>query len=166
MKRNWPYYIVALCLALLCVLLFRYPGRVFPSGDFSEVYRHYCDREDLCVEFFKDFRINDSTTVDVTTITAHDSASWESLLHEMNVKEKTIKNQTNAVRNGEKAITEYYCADNNPGERVSVKKCSDFDFVIFSFNERVLYFFAITSVEQGRIIQTHKIKEILINNTI
>ena len=83
MKRNWPYYIIAFCLALLTVYVLHNSGRIFPSGEVGEVYRRYCNRDDIRVEFFKDFRIDDSTIVDVTTLTAKDSASWEALLREM-----------------------------------------------------------------------------------
>ena len=62
MKRNWPYYIIAFCLALLTVYVIHNSGRIFPSGEVGEVYRRYCNRDDIRVEFFKDFRIDDSTT--------------------------------------------------------------------------------------------------------
>ena len=162
MKRNWPYYIVALCLALLCVLLFRYPGRVFPSGDFSEVYRHYCDREDLRVEFFKDFRIDDSTTVDVTTLTARDSASWEALLREMNVNELFIELDRESAKKGNSVITFYICKKNHP-EKHSEIDDPNIDMVLYTYKEKTLYVFNIESKRQKYIIQTHKVKETFSN---
>ena len=161
MKRNWPYYIIALCLALLTVYVLHNSGRIFPSGEVGEVYRRYCNRDDIRVEFFKDFRVNDSITVDVTTLTAADSASWEALLREMNIKEGTIRKQTEAVKSGKTALTEYYCMNNHPEQRINVKECSDFDLVIFSFNEYVTYIFDVNTIEQGRRIQAHKNNEIL-----
>lgn len=161
MKRNWPYYIIAFCLALLTVYVLHNSGRIFPSGEVGEVYRRYCNRDDIRVEFFKDFRIDDSTFVDVTTLTAKDSASWEALLREMNIKEGTIRKQTEAVKSGKTALTEYYCMNNHPEQRIKVKECSDFDLVIYSFNEYVTYIFDVNTIEQGRRIQAHKNNEIL-----
>ena len=161
MKRNWPYYIIAFCLALLTVYVLHNSGRIFPSGEVGEVYRRYCNRDDIRVEFFKDFRIDDSTIVDVTTLTAKDSASWEALLREMNIKEGTIRKQTEAVKLGKTAVTEYYCMNNHPEQRIKVKECPDFDLVIYSFNEYVTYIFDINTIEQGRRIQAHKNNEIL-----
>ena len=161
MKRNWPYYIIAFCLALLTVYVLHNSGRIFPSGEVGEVYRRYCNRDDIRVEFFKDFRIDDSTTVDVITLTAKDSASWEALLREMNIKEGTIRKQTEAVKSGKTALTEYYCMNNHPEQRIKVKECPDFDLVIYSFNEYVTYIFDINTIEQGRRIQAHKNNEIL-----
>lgn len=161
MKHNWPYYIIAFCLALLTVYVLHNSGRIFPSGEVGEVYRRYCNRDDIRVEFFKDFRVNDSITVDVTTLTAKDSASWEALLREMNIKEGTIRKQTEAVKLGKTAVTEYYCMNNHPEQRINVKECSDFDLVIYSFNEYVTYIFDVNTIEQGRRIQAHKNNEIL-----
>ena len=161
MKRNWPYYIIAFCLALLTVYVIHNSGRIFPSGEVGEVYRRYCNRDDIRVEFFKDFRIDDSTTVDVITLTAKDSASWEALLREMNIKEGTIRKQTEAVKSGKTALTEYYCMNNHPEQRIKVKECPDFDLVIYSFNEYVTYIFDVNTIEQGRRIQAHKNNEIL-----
>ena len=161
MKRNRPYYIIAFCLALLTVYVLHNSGRIFPSGEVGEVYRRYCNRDDIRVEFFKDFRIDDSTTVDVITLTAKDSASWEALLREMNIKEGTIRKQTEAVKSGKTALTEYYCMNNHPEQRIKVKECPDFDLVIYSFNEYVTYIFDINTIEQGRRIQAHKNNEIL-----
>ena len=161
MKRNWPYYIIAFCLALLTVYVIHNSGRIFPSGEVGEVYRRYCNRDDIRVEFFKDFRIDDSTTVDVITLTAKDSASWEALLREMNIKEGTIRKQTEAVKSGKTALTEYYCMNNHPEQRIKVKECPDFDLVIYSFNEYVTYIFDVNTIEQSRRIQAHKNNEIL-----
>ena len=161
MKRNLPYYIIAFCLALLTVYVLHNSGRIFPSGEVGEVYRRYCNRDDIRVEFFKDFRIDDSTTVDVITLTAKDSAGWEALLREMNIKEGTIRKQTEAVKSGKTALTEYYCMNNHPEQRIKVKECPDFDLVIYSFNEYVTYIFDVNTIEQGRRIQAHKNNEIL-----
>lgn len=148
-------------LSVACVLTVKYWYRTLPAEFCGEVYQRYAGREDLYVSFIKDFRIDDSTTVDVTTLTAYDSASWENLMREMNIKEGTIRKQTEAVKSGKTALTEYYCMNNHPEQRIKVKECSDFDLVIFSFNEYVTYIFDVNTIEQGRRIQAHKNNEIL-----
>ena len=148
-------------LAVATVLVVKYWHHTLPAEECGEVYCRYSNRDDLKVSFLKDFRINDSTTVDVTTLTAKDSAGWEALLREMNIKEGTIRKQTEAVKSGKTALTEYYCMNNHPEQRIKVKECSDFDLVIFSFNEYVTYIFDVNTIEQGRRIQAHKNNEIL-----
>lgn len=46
----------------------------------SEIYTRYTGREGLLVSFVKDYRVNDSTTVDVTVIQAVDTSLWGQLL--------------------------------------------------------------------------------------
>ena len=50
-----------------------------PRVETSDLYKTYESREDLDVAFVKDYSIDDSTFVDVVTITAHDSLAWKSL---------------------------------------------------------------------------------------
>ncbi len=158
MKRNWPYYIIAFCLALLTVYVIHNSGRVFPSGEVGEVYRRYCNRDDVRVEFFKAFRIDDSTTVDVTTLTAKDSASWETLLREMNVSDLIIEICNKAAKKGNYTVAFYNCKKNHPEQHTEID-IPNTDFVLYSYKEYTLYVFDITSRKQRNAIQTQRIKE-------
>ncbi len=59
--------------------------RLFPDGETNEVYRQFANRDNLEVTFVKAFQLNDTTTVDITTIHAKDRQSWDSLMNEMGV---------------------------------------------------------------------------------
>ena len=159
MKRNWPYYIIAFCLALLTVYVLHNSGRIFPSGEVGEVYRRYCNRDDIRVEFFKDFRINDSITVDVTTLTAADSASWEALLREMNKSEGGIKRMREAVNEGVYMLSEYNCEIGHPEKRVPFKAGCSW-FVLLNPTEKTIYIFHILNREQVHIIIQNKVREV------
>ena len=158
MKRNWPYYIIAFCLALLTVYVLHNSGRIFPSGEVGEVYRRYCNRDDIRVEFFKDFRVNDSITVDVTTLTAKDSASWEALLREMNVSDLIIEICNKAAKKGNYTVAFYNCKKNHPEQHTEID-IPNTDYVLYSYKEYTLYVFDITSRKQRNAIQTQRIKE-------
>ena len=158
MKRNWPYYIIAFCLALLTVYVLHNSGRIFPSGEVGEVYRRYCNRDDVRVEFFKAFRIDDSTTVDVTTLTAKDSASWEALLREMNVSDLIIEICNKAAKKGNYTVAFYNCKKNHPEQHTEID-IPNTDYVLYSYKEYTLYVFDITSRKQRNAIQTQRIKE-------
>ena len=159
MKRNWPYYIIAFCLALLTVYVLHNSGRIFPSGEVGEVYRRYCNRDDIRVEFFKDFRVNDSITVDVTTLTAADSASWEALLREMNKSEGVIKRMREAVNEGVYMLSEYNCEIGHPEKRVPFKAGCSW-FVLLNPTEKTIYIFHILNREQVHIIIQNKVREV------
>ena len=122
-------------LAVAAVLVVKYWHHTLPAEECGEVYCRYSNRDDLKVSFLKDFRIDD--------------------------REGTIRKQTEAVKSGKTALTEYYCMNNHPEQRINVKECSDFDLVIYSFNEYVTYIFDVNTIEQGRRIQAHKNNEIL-----
>ena len=159
MKRNWPYYIIAFCLALLTVYVLHNSGRIFPSGEVGEVYRRYCNRDDVRVEFFKAFRIDDSITVDVTTLTAKDSASWEALLREMNKSEGVIKRMREAVNEGVYMLSEYNCEIGHPEKRVPFKAGCSW-FVLLNPTEKTIYIFHILNREQVHIIIQNKVREV------
>ena len=160
--KNWRLkFLVVSVACVLAVVAVKYLPALLCGGGESEVYHRYEHRDDLKVGFVKDYRIDDSTTVDVTTLTAYDSASWESLLREMNVNELTIVKQRKAVEEGNAIVSEYYCAKNHPEKRVSLKECMNFDLVIYSYFEKTIYVFNAKTQEQGRRIQAHKNNEIL-----
>ena len=159
MKRNWPYYIIAFCLALLTVYVLHNSGRIFPSGEVGEVYRRYCNRDDIRVEFFKDFRIDDSTIVDVTTLTAKDSASWEALLREMNCQESVIEQMRDAVNDGRYLLNNYYCEIGHPEHRIPFN--DDGCWMVYcNPTEKTIYIFHIINSQQGYLIIRSKVREL------
>ena len=158
MKRNWPYYIIAFCLALLTVYVLHNSGRIFPSGEVGEVYRRYCNRDDIRVEFFKNFRIDDSTAVDVTTLTARDSASWESLMREMNKPESLIELMRKAVDEGRYNVTGYYCEVEHPELTTPYKEGNSW-YVILNPTERTIYIYQLSNCKARSIIK-NKLKEV------
>ena len=76
MKRWGLKFLLLAFASILVVVAVKYWPRVLTPDQCSEVYRRYKDRDNLSVAFVKDYRIGDSITVDVTTITAPDSAGW------------------------------------------------------------------------------------------
>lgn len=53
--------------------------RTVPLGQCSEVYKTYANNPSIKASFIKDFRINDSVTVNVTLLEAVDSNGWNML---------------------------------------------------------------------------------------
>ena len=166
MKRLWPITIL-LCLLLAagCIILVRCP-RTVPTDQCSEVYRRYKDRDDLSVAFVKDYRIGDSITVDVTTIEAKDSASWESLLRGMNVNEVIIKKQREAVTKGLCGVNSYFCERNHPEKRIVPDDKTVCSFVTILPCERTMHIFNIEELNQSNKILYQKLKDIINKNII
>ena len=59
--------------------------RTVPLAQCSEVYRLYVNNPSIRASFIKDFRINDSVSVDVTLLEAVDSNGWNTLVTDMNL---------------------------------------------------------------------------------
>ena len=151
-------------LAVAGVLVYKYWPRTLPPEQCSEVYRRYCDRDDLKVAFVKDYRIGDSITVDVTTITAKDSAGWESLLREMNVSEIIISKQRESIKKNTIGVHIYYCRKGHPEKKVLVNKSQYFNIVTDSPQDKIVYVFDIINIEQGSSIICEKISELIQTN--
>ncbi len=151
MKR-WIVILVALTMAALggAALARIYLHRVVKS-EVSEVFMRYKDRDDLQVGFVKAYRIDDSTFVDVTTLTARDSASWESLLREMNYPELLINFMIEDKNQGIKNVGTYYCKKGCPDIRteIDIPNC---DLVVVSSSDNSFYVFNIVSKEQAHLI--------------
>lgn len=81
MKHSW--IIITLCILLIiagaCLMLM---PRTVPIDQCSDVYRQYQGREGLEVSFVKQYRVNDTTAVDVTLIHATTDSAWVSLCEE------------------------------------------------------------------------------------
>lgn len=69
-------------LASLCII---YTRSTVPYWRCSEVYKHYSKVEGIRAMFVKDFRVNDTLTVDVTLLEATDSAGWEYMLQQFDI---------------------------------------------------------------------------------
>lgn len=157
--KNWKLkFLVVSVACVLAVVAVKYLPALLCGGGESEVYHRYEHRDDLKVGFVKDYRVDDSTTVDVTTLTAKDSASWEALLREMNVSDLIIEICNKAAKKGNYTVAFYNCKKNHPEQHTEID-IPNTDFVLYSYKEYTLYVFDITSRKQRNAIQTQRIKE-------
>ena len=157
--KNWKLkFLVVSVACVLAVVAVKYLPALLCGGGESEVYHRYEHRDDLKVGFVKDYRIDDSTTVDVTTLTAKDSAGWEALLREMNVSDLIIEICNKAAKKGNYTVAFYNCKKNHPEQHTEID-IPNTDFVLYSYKEYTLYVFDITSRKQRNAIQTQRIKE-------
>lgn len=75
MKRyGLPLLIVLLPLA--ATLLWVWTPRTVPPEEASDLYRQYCRTPGIKAAFIHDFPLNDTEAVDVTVLTAVDTATW------------------------------------------------------------------------------------------
>ena len=157
---------ILLFLSAMASMLFTASVIYKRHSSVSDTYTNYVGCPELDVAFIKDYRINDTLTVDVTTITANDSASWENLLKEMNLMEEQIELSRISYNAGRQFVGHYYCIKNHPEHPIyrPIEEYSEFDCVVYvqhlKNTDRTLYIFDVASVEEGRIISHTKRDEI------
>ena len=156
MKRWGIKFLLLAIASILVVVAVKYWPRVLTPDQCSEVYRRYKDRDDLSVAFVKDYRIGDSITVDVTTIEAKDSTSWESLLRGMNVTEESINENKKLVLEGKHTASTRLSAKGYPEKHVSIDTTTSVDLVFFVYSEKCVYVFDVNSIDQAFAIANHK----------
>ena len=160
MKR-WIVIVVGLATAALGgAALWNICSHRVVKSELSEVYNRYKDRSDLRVAFVKEYRIDDSTTVDVTTLTAKDSASWENLLREMNYPEMLIKIMNENLRNGNRGVGNYYCKKGLPETRTKIDVPNSQLVIVLPF-EKCFYIFDVISKEQAHLIMDFEREDII-----
>lgn len=86
-RRFWIWTLVLSLTVALTVMLWRCCPRTVPLSQCSEVYQRYHDVPGIQAAFIKNKRINDTTTADMTLLTATDSAGWEFLKKTFDIKE-------------------------------------------------------------------------------
>ena len=157
--KNWKLkFLVVSVACVLAVVAVKYLPALLCGGGESEVYHRYEHRDDLKVGFVKDYRIDDSTTVDVTTLTTKDSASWESLMREMNRPESLIELMRKAVDEGRYNVTGYYCEVEHPELTIPYKEGNSW-YVILNPTERTIYIYQLSNCKARSIIK-NKLKEV------
>ena len=158
--KNWRLkFLVVSVACVLAVVAVKYLPALLCGGGESEVYHRYEHRDDLKVGFVKDYRVDDSTTVDVTTLTAKDSAGWEALLREMNKSEGFIKRMREAVNEGVYMLSEYNCEIGHPEKRVPFKAGCSW-FVLLNPTEKTIYIFHILNSKQKKALIRNKVSEV------
>ena len=76
MRRGW-FIVAVLCVLLASASVFAVARpRAVPLDECSEVYRRYVGRDDINAAYIRDYRINDTVTVAVTTLEAVTDSGW------------------------------------------------------------------------------------------
>ncbi|MBR6899873.1 MAG: hypothetical protein IKN29_06245 [Bacteroidales bacterium] len=86
MRRRWTITLLLLAAIVVVVALVAYWHHTVPSSQCSAFYRHYENNPHLSVTYIKDFPIDDTLTVDVTTISALDAAGWDTLAKDFRIE--------------------------------------------------------------------------------
>ncbi len=137
MNRRWTITLLLLPVVVLSVLLLTRSLHTVPPDECSDVYRQYKDTPGIKASFIKDYPLNDTTTIDVTTLEASSDAGWESLKKTFNI----IDYPPEVLPFVDTMVVEYYFATKDDYSRGmdSVRLNNDF-IAVSRFMKKVTVF--------------------------
>ena len=86
MLKRWIITLVVVAVAIVGAVAWVVWPRTVPLAECSDIYRRYADTPGVNAAYIKDYRVNDTMTVCATVLEAVDSASWEDMQNDFNVK--------------------------------------------------------------------------------
>lgn len=91
MKRSWLITIIysLLLFGLGAVVIFM--PQVVPMDKCSDLYKRYANIDGIEATFIKDYRVNDSVTVDVTLLEATTDSAWGEVLQYLGVPDISLE---------------------------------------------------------------------------
>ena len=85
-KRHYIALAIVLAGVAACAWIILHP-RQLPVEECSDVFQRCKDVDGVDASFMKDFPVNDTLRLDVTTLQARDSAGWEQLKKDFHLPE-------------------------------------------------------------------------------
>lgn len=157
MKKSWLLTALG-CLLLFaaCFLVVQCP-RTVPLRQCSELYQRYAKTPGIDASFIKDFRVNDSVTLDVTLLEARDSAGWATLKHDFAVPDLNDELQQ-FTDDGKDLIFSRKIAKN--GQPLNAHDdTSNYDVLATSHYAHTLTIFHITNNDEKLAVYYHNFDE-------
>ena len=153
MKKKHAIYLAVALAVIGGTLAFRLWPRTVPPEQTSELYVRYHGTPGVDATFIKDFRVNDTVSVDVTLLQATDSVGWETLLSNLRMPEDTKEVMKTPIRQ-RRVIMVYF-----PKDRFDLPPdpiiCNN-DLLAIDMAEQTLAVFNITDEKQAMaIIEYH-----------
>lgn len=139
---------VALCRTLLLSLLMLAACTVAAQSD---LYRRYAQRTDVRVAFIEAMRVDSVTTVDVTVVTAVDSAGWQWMMSEFNIPSFSPEIEA-FLASGEQSVSLHFSPSGRPDRLAKPAETSPCDAVVVDRAHRTLCAYHIADPAQYRRI--------------
>jgi hypothetical protein len=116
MKRHLLILLLTALLGVGAVALCKYWNVLFPTGETSEIYRHYHKTPGIRAAYIQNMTVDDTIHFDITLLKARDSATYVWLLRDLGQDEEQI------------TVQMYYTLEDNP-YFVCLYKHNDTDLV-------------------------------------
>ena len=147
--------VVALCLAAagLALWLPRYAA----AQRVSDLYRRYEHNPHLTVAYLEDFPVNDTLSVDVTTISAIDDEGWDTLCVDFEVPELP-ELILSVMGENEDFILSYKVSDDYKDVYKEIGICHD-DVIAISYIKHIVSIFNTQDEKEKKAVLKYNIKQ-------
>lgn len=156
-----PRHYIALALTLvgvaLVVAMLLLP-RPLPPDECSDIYRQYKDTPGIKASFIKDYPLDDTTTIDVTSFTALDTASWRWLREQFGCSGSIFESEEPGYVASRRAPKNHYDQPTN------LKNQIENDEIYCSGAEKTIEVFHITNLSQFDAFKEITFNKINCNN--
>lgn len=161
MKKIWIIATLVLLLVLGAITAWKYCPRTVDRAELDPLYLRYEHEPGMATGFVKDYRVNDSVAVDVTTLQALDTAAWHRLMDDFGFPQEMIRffesGRGTSTQAYTQAIVDITDTRKRPSEysencRLLIVKASEMTFVVYN-NHSVSELSQITSTHIKKIKQ-------------
>ncbi len=146
MKKHHIISLVIGIAVLLSILAWKLWPRQLPSQQCDSIFLRYENNKHVSVAYFKDFSINDTTFVDVTTLHATTDSAWNALCDDF-ISPHYSNEEKEIVVHGN-SVTFFTVSRKNPLIRANPLSDNDIDFVALCPNKSTICFYHIENIDQ------------------
>jgi hypothetical protein len=146
MKKHHLISLAVGIAALLSILVWKLWPRQLPSQQCDSIFLRYENNKHVSVAYFKDFSINDTTFVDVTTLHATTDSAWNALCDDF-ISPHYSNEEKEAVVHGN-TVTFFIVSRKNPLIRANPLSDNDIDYVALCPNKSTICFYHIENIDQ------------------
>lgn len=138
----YKHRVIAVLICVLAVALtlgWKYCPRTVPVEECSQLYRDYADNPHIAAAYIRDFRVNDSLTLNVTVLEALDSAGWDQL--RIDFKRPILPPEIEKYINKHNSFAIKQVRRDDPGKGMDKENLANNDFLVIKNLEHTFYIF-------------------------
>lgn len=156
-KTGWITTLIAVLVIVCGGIAVKLWPRTVPVDECSPVYKEYVGKPGIEVSFVKDYRINDTTFVDVTMIHATTDSAWNDLSRKFGIV--IIPAEYEKIFEKYNPVDFKLVSKNNP-EVPKEKETDTFDLLVTYRKQQSFYIFHLDNINQFNAIVDNKVHEL------